>query len=84
MNHFYIVHKDTGLFACAKGWPTKDATRIRLECPTQFWGWLEKYERRLCSEQQKSNNSDHFNGNWWNDTTCYYVSRCVVHGYYGR
>ncbi len=31
-NHFYIVHEDTGLFACAKGWPTKYATRIRLEC----------------------------------------------------
>jgi hypothetical protein len=32
-NHFYIVHEDTGLFACAKGRPTKEATRIRLECP---------------------------------------------------
>jgi hypothetical protein len=35
-NHFYIVHEDTVLFACAKGWPTKEATRIRLECPKQI------------------------------------------------
>jgi hypothetical protein len=35
-NHFYIVHEDTGLFTCAKGWPTKEATRIRLECPRQI------------------------------------------------
>jgi hypothetical protein len=36
MDHFYIVHKDIGLFACAKGWPTKEATRIRFECPKQI------------------------------------------------
>ncbi len=35
-NHFYIVHEDTGLFACVKGRPTKEATRIRLECPKQI------------------------------------------------
>jgi hypothetical protein len=35
-NHFYIVHEDTGLFTCAKGRPTKEATRIRLECPKQI------------------------------------------------
>jgi hypothetical protein len=35
-NHFYIVHEGTGLFACAKGLPTKEATRIRLECPKQI------------------------------------------------
>ncbi len=29
------MHEDTGLFACAKGWPTK-AYRIRLECPKQI------------------------------------------------
>jgi hypothetical protein len=51
-NHFYIVHEDSRLFACAKGWPTKDATRIRLEYPKQNKDDLkiEKYERRLCSE----------------------------------
>ncbi len=36
MNHFYIVHEDTGLFTCAKGRPTKEATRLRLECPEQI------------------------------------------------
>ncbi len=30
------MHEDTGLFACAKGWPTKKTTRIRLECPKQI------------------------------------------------
>ncbi len=30
------MHEDTGLVACAKGWPTKEATRIRLECPKQI------------------------------------------------
>ncbi len=35
-NHFYIVHEDTGLFACAKGGPAKEANRIRLECPKQI------------------------------------------------
>jgi hypothetical protein len=33
MNHLYMVHEDTSLFACAKGQPTKEATRLRLECP---------------------------------------------------
>jgi hypothetical protein len=60
-NHFYIVHEDTGLFACAKGRPTKEATRIRLECPKQIED--EKYERGLPSKQKKSNASDDFNGN---------------------
>ncbi len=36
MNHFYIVHGDSGLFACAKGRPTKESTRLRLECPKQI------------------------------------------------
>ncbi len=30
------MHEDTGLFACAKSWPTKEATRPRLECPKQI------------------------------------------------
>ncbi len=30
------MHEDTGLFACAKGRATKEATRIRLECPKQI------------------------------------------------
>ena len=36
MNHFYIVHEDSGLFACAKGRPTKESTRIRLDRPNQI------------------------------------------------
>ncbi len=30
------MHDDSGLFACGKGLPTKEATRIRLECPRQI------------------------------------------------
>ncbi len=30
------MHEDSGLFAWAKGWPTKEATRLRLECPKQI------------------------------------------------
>ncbi len=30
------MHEDTGLFVCAKGWPTKEAARLRLECPKQI------------------------------------------------
>ena len=30
------MHDDSGLFACGKGCPTKEATRIRLECPKQI------------------------------------------------
>jgi hypothetical protein len=57
-HHFYIVHEDTGLFACAKGWSTNEATRIRLECPKQIEDALK---RRLSSAQKKSNASDDFN-----------------------
>ena len=30
------MHDDSGLFACGKGLPTKETTRIRLECPKQI------------------------------------------------
>ncbi len=30
------MHDDSGLFACGKGRPTKEATRIRLEGPKQI------------------------------------------------
>ncbi len=30
------MHDDSGLFACGTGRPTKEATRIRLECPKQI------------------------------------------------
>ncbi len=35
-NHFYNVHEDSGLYACAKGCPTKELTRIRLDRPKQI------------------------------------------------
>jgi hypothetical protein len=35
-NHFYIVHDDSGLYACAKGCHSKDASQIRLEGPQKF------------------------------------------------
>jgi hypothetical protein len=30
------VHDDSGLFARGKGRPTKEATRLRLECPKEI------------------------------------------------
>ncbi len=30
------MHEDSRLFACAKGQPTKEATRLRLKCPKQI------------------------------------------------
>ncbi len=36
INHFYVVHKDGGLFACSKGRPNKELTKMQLECPQQI------------------------------------------------
>jgi hypothetical protein len=36
VNHFYIVHEDGELFACTRGCPTKELTRLRLGCPQQI------------------------------------------------
>ena len=36
INHFYVVHENGGLFACSKGHPTKELTKIRLQCPEQI------------------------------------------------
>ena len=36
INHFYVVSENGGLYACSKGRPTKELTRIRLECPQQI------------------------------------------------
>jgi hypothetical protein len=52
-NHFYIVHEDTGLFACAKGWPTKEATRIRLECPKQIEDDLKSMREVLLNKKSQ-------------------------------
>jgi hypothetical protein len=34
MNHFYILHDNTGLNACSKGHPSNKEVRICLDCPT--------------------------------------------------
>jgi hypothetical protein len=36
INHFYVVHEDGGLFACSKGCPNKELTKMQLECPQQI------------------------------------------------
>ncbi len=37
INHFYVVHEDVGgLFACSKGRPNKELTKMQLECPQQI------------------------------------------------
>jgi len=36
INHFYVVHENGGLFACSKRRPTKELTKIRLQCPEQI------------------------------------------------
>ncbi len=36
INHFYVVHEDGGLFACSKGRPNKELTKMRLECPQRI------------------------------------------------
>ncbi len=42
INHFYILHEDSGLFACSKGRPNKEAVRTRLECPAKIMADLEE------------------------------------------
>ncbi len=60
-NHFYIVHEDSKLFACAKGRPSKDATRIR-ECPKRIEDDLKSMREDFVLNKKKSNASDDFNG----------------------
>ncbi len=31
INHFYILHNDTGLFACSKGCPNNEEVRLHLD-----------------------------------------------------
>jgi hypothetical protein len=40
INHFYILHEDSGLYA--KGRPNKEAVRTRLECPTKIMADFEE------------------------------------------
>lgn len=42
INHFYILHDDTGLYACSKGRPSKEAVRIRLDCSAKIQADLER------------------------------------------
>jgi hypothetical protein len=63
MNHFYILHEDTGLFAFAKGWPTQDTTRIRLECLKQIEDDLKSMREDFLLNKKSPISSDDFNGN---------------------
>ena len=40
INHFYILHKDTGLYACSKGCPSNEEVRICLDCSIKIKGEL--------------------------------------------
>ena len=42
INHFYILHDDTGLYAVSKGRPTKEAVRLRLDCSAKIQADLER------------------------------------------
>ena len=42
INHFYILHEDSGLYACSKGRPNKETVRTRLECPEKIMTELEE------------------------------------------
>ena len=42
INHFYIMHDDTGLYAISKGRPSKETVRMRLECPLEIEAQLER------------------------------------------
>jgi hypothetical protein len=41
INYFYILHDDTGLYACSNGRPIKEAVRIRLDCSAKIQADLE-------------------------------------------
>jgi len=41
INHFYILHDNTGLYACSKGPPTNEEMRIRLDCSAKIQADLE-------------------------------------------
>ncbi len=42
INHFYILHDDTGLYACSKGRPSNEEVRIRLDCSDKIRADLER------------------------------------------
>jgi hypothetical protein len=41
ISHFYILHDDTGLYACSKGHPSNKEVRIQLDCFTKIQADLE-------------------------------------------
>ncbi len=42
INHFYILHDNTGLYACSKGPPSNEEVRIQLDCPAKIQADLER------------------------------------------
>ncbi len=42
INHFYILHDDTGLYACSKGHPNNEEVRICSDCSTKIQADLEQ------------------------------------------
>ncbi len=42
INHFYILHNDTGLYACSKGHPSNEEVRIQLDCSAKLQADLER------------------------------------------
>ncbi len=42
INHFYILHNDTGLYACSKGRASNEEVRIRLDCSAKIQADLEQ------------------------------------------
>jgi hypothetical protein len=49
----YEIHEDSGLYACSKGRPNKEAVRTRLECPVKIMADLEEL-RDECILNEKS------------------------------
>jgi hypothetical protein len=41
LNHFYILHKDTGLYTCSKGCPSNEEVRIHLDSSAKIQADLE-------------------------------------------
>jgi hypothetical protein len=42
INHFYILHNDTGQYACSKGCPNNEEVRIRLDCSAKIQADFEQ------------------------------------------
>ncbi len=44
INHFYILHKDTGLYPYSKGCPSNEEVRICLHCSAKIQADLERLQ----------------------------------------